>query len=88
MAAARPRIGEEEVLVQQEGVELVIALDVSESMLVEDAAPDRLGHAQSETQTLLERLRGDRVGLVLFARSAMVRSPLTTDMGALSSLVD
>ncbi|MGB6894342.1 MAG: tetratricopeptide repeat protein [Dehalococcoidia bacterium] len=88
VAAARPRIGEEEVLVQQEGVELVIALDVSESMLVEDAAPDRLGHAQSETQTLLERLRGDRVGLVLFARSAMVRSPLTTDMGALSSLVD
>ena len=88
IAAARPRIGEAEVLVQQEGVELVIALDVSESMLVEDAAPDRLRRAQSELEALLDRLRGDRVGLVLFARSAMVRSPLTTDMEALRSLVD
>jgi Ca-activated chloride channel family protein len=88
VAAARPRIGEEELLVRQEGIELVIALDVSESMLVKDATPDRLGRAQSEIQALLERLRGDRLGLVLFARNTMVRSPLTTDMGALGSLVD
>lgn len=88
LAAARPRIGHEEVLVQQEGVDLVVALDVSDSMLADDAAPSRLQRAQREIAALLERLPGDRVGLVLFAGSALVRSPLTSDMRALQSLVD
>ena len=87
LALARPRLGQQEVVVEQEGADIVIALDVSRSMLVEDVPPHRLALAQRETVALLDRLRGHRVGLVLFARGALLRSPMTTDAGSLRLLV-
>jgi Ca-activated chloride channel family protein len=87
VALAGPRLGEREVVVQQAGADVVIALDVSRSMFAGDIAPSRLALAQQETLTLLERLRGHRVGLVVFARSALIRSPLTSDRTPLQALV-
>lgn len=88
VALAGPRFGEREVVVQQAGADVVIALDVSRSMFAGDVAPSRLALAQQETLTLLDRLRGHRVGLVIFARSALVRSPLTSDRAPLRALVE
>jgi Ca-activated chloride channel family protein len=79
IALARPRIGENHVVVEQEGADVVIVLDVSRSMLATDIAPNRLDQAIEQTGALVERLRGHRVGLVIFAGTAVVRAPLTTD---------
>ncbi len=72
--------------VQRRGVDVVIAFDVSDSMLVEDAAAgeklSRLDRARREIVDLLRRLDGDRVGLVAFAGAAFVECPLTLDYGA------
>ena len=87
VAAARPQIGERDVEVQQRGVDLVIVLDVSNSMLANDAKPSRLGQAQSEIGALLDRMPGNRVGLVIFAHQPFVRSPLTADLQALHGIV-
>ncbi|MEK7692920.1 MAG: VWA domain-containing protein [Chloroflexota bacterium] len=86
-AAARPRFGSREVLVEQRGVDLAIVLDVSNSMLADDAQPTRLGQAQGEIGALLDRMQGDRVGLVIFARQPFIRSPLTADLQALQGIV-
>ena len=79
VALARPLIGEEHVVIEREGADVVIALDVSRSMLAKDVAPNRLARAVEQTSLLVERLRGHRIGLVIFAGTALVRSPLTTD---------
>ena len=83
VALARPLIGEEHIVVKQEGADVVIALDVSRSMLATDVAPNRLASAVEQTSLLVERLRGHRVGLVIFAGTSLVRSPLTTDTAPL-----
>ncbi len=87
VSLARPRVGEDEQVVPRASADVVIALDVSRSMLAADAAPSRLAVAQRSTLALLERLRGDRVGLVIFAREPLARSPLTTDTEAVGALV-
>jgi Ca-activated chloride channel family protein len=87
-AAARPQWGSRERLRQSEGSEFVIALDVSQSMQGTDVPPTRLKAAQEAIQRLVAAERGSRIGLVLFAGSAAIRSPLTTDAVALSELVD
>lgn len=87
-AAARPQIGDGESPVDQRGIELMIVLDVSNSMLSTDAPPDRLAAAQDQIIELLEESQGDRVGLVLFAGRPFVRSPLTSDLRALAGLVE
>ncbi len=70
-----------EVLSQNITADIMIVLDVSKSMLAEDAAPDRLARAKAEINELLERVDGQRVGLVVFAGRAAVKSPLTSDYG-------
>jgi Ca-activated chloride channel family protein len=85
-AAARPQFGRSETRAEQRGIDLAIVLDVSTSMLSTDAEPSRLARAQAEIDALLAELAGDRVGLVVFARQALVRSPLTTDVAALRGL--
>jgi len=60
----------------------VVALDASTSMLARDVKPSRLERAKVEVSALLDRLRGDRVGLVVFAGEAFVQCPLTTDYSA------
>jgi Ca-activated chloride channel family protein len=61
--------------------DIVVALDVSKSMLAEDAAPNRLARAKSEVSRMLDKLAGHRVGLVAFAGRGTILSPLTTDYG-------
>lgn len=87
IALARPQIGHDELVVEQAGADIVIALDVSRSMLAGDVEPNRLEAARRAASTLLDRLGGHRVGLVIFARSALLRSPLTTDLTALETLL-
>jgi Ca-activated chloride channel family protein len=88
VAAARPRAGSHETPVPARGIDVVIVLDVSQSMLADDTPPTRLGRAQLEIDALLARLSGDRVGLVIFAGSSFVRAPLTSDVRALREIVD
>lgn len=88
IAAARPQWGSRQQLRESKGVDMVIALDVSQSMQGTDAQPTRLAVAQGEIKRLITAQRGSRIGLVFFAGSAAVRSPLTSDTGALSELVD
>lgn len=82
VAAARPQWGASEVEVEQEGVDLVVALDISRSMLAEDIKPNRLDRAKLEISELVESLDGDRVGLVFFAGAAFPQCPLTVDYAA------
>jgi Ca-activated chloride channel family protein len=82
LAAARPQWGVGEVEVEQEGIDVVIALDISRSMLAEDIAPNRLARAKAELAGLIDSLEGDRVGLVFFAGAAFPQCPLTVDYAA------
>lgn len=68
----------------QKAADIMVVLDVSKSMLAEDAAPNRLRRAKSEIAELLENLSGHRIGLVGFAGRASVLCPLTTDYGFFS----
>ncbi len=88
LAAAGPRWGFSWEEVQRRGVDVVVTLDLSRSMLAEDAKPNRLVAAKREITDLLELLQGDRVGLVAFAGSAYVQCPLTLDYGAFSLFLD
>lgn len=88
LALAGPRFGAELREVKREGVDLVIALDVSASMTAEDVAPNRLDRAKNEIKKLLDELHGDRVGLVIFAGDAFIQCPLTTDYSALRLFLD
>lgn len=87
-ALAGPRYGTQLREVKREGIDLVIALDVSASMLAEDVAPNRLSRAKNELKKLLDELRGDRVGLVIFAGDAFIQCPLTSDYSALRLFLD
>jgi Ca-activated chloride channel homolog len=86
-AAARPQAGSRGVRVEERGVDLAVVLDVSNSMLADDVQPTRLGLAEAQIGALLDRMQGNRVGLVIFARQPFVRSPLTADLQALSGIV-
>lgn len=88
VALAGPRLGTELREMRREGIDLVIALDVSTSMLAEDVAPNRLARAKNEIKKLLDELNGDRVGLVIFAGDAFIQCPLTTDYSALRLFLD
>lgn len=68
--------------VQRKGVDVVIAMDVSKSMLAEDIKPNRLERARQLVYKLMEQMPNDRIGLVLFAGRAYLQMPLTTDHGA------
>ncbi len=82
LALVQPQFGTELELIHRRGVDLVIALDTSLSMLAEDIKPNRLARARFEIEGLIDRLEGDRVGLVAFAGYSQVLCPLTLDYGA------
>ena len=82
LALARPQFGTRVETVTSQGQDVMVALDVSRSMLAEDVAPNRLERARLEIMRILQRLDGDRIGLVAFAGNAFVQSPLTVDYGA------
>jgi Ca-activated chloride channel family protein len=83
IALAGPKIGTEVREVKQRGVDMLIALDVSASMNAEDVRPSRLEKAKFEINRLIERLDGDRVGLIVFTGEAFLQSPMTLDYSAL-----
>ena len=79
IALARPQWGESVQIVEREGVQIIIALDISRSMLAGDIKPSRLVRAKLEIADLLQQLQGDEVGLVLFSGTAFLQFPLTFD---------
>lgn len=79
-ALARPQLGTHEESVKSTGLDLMVVLDVSSSMETEDVVPSRLKKAKHLIKTVLDRLGGDRVGVVSFAESSSVSCPLTTDL--------
>ncbi|MEM0961249.1 MAG: VWA domain-containing protein [Bacteroidota bacterium] len=88
VALAGPRFGTAVREGRQESLDLIIALDVSDSMRAEDVAPSRLERAKLEIGRVVEARRGDRIGLVVFAGEAFLQCPLTTDRGALRLFLD
>lgn len=84
IAAARPQWGMKDETVYQRGRDLLIALDVSRSMLARDVHPSRLGRAKADLQDLVKQLKGDRVGLLAFRGHPLLLCPLTTDYGFLA----
>ncbi|RJQ09792.1 MAG: VWA domain-containing protein [Dehalococcoidia bacterium] len=87
LASARPRWGLQEAPLEQRGVDVVIVLDISRSMLAQDVVPSRAQASAAAVGELLTHLQGNRVGLVTFAGSSFPRSPLTLDIEAVRTLV-
>ena len=79
VALARPRYGKGKTTVTTRGVEMVVALDISNSMLVDDIKPNRLEKAKRLIKRLAEQLKGNKVALVVFAGDAYVQLPITDD---------
>jgi Ca-activated chloride channel family protein len=82
LAAANPQVGTKMEEVKQSGIDVFILLDVSNSMRAEDIKPNRLERAKYQISDLISKLRGDRIGLIIFAGEAYVQIPLTTDYSA------
>ena len=88
LALIGPQWGEEKQKLKREGVDIVFAVDVSNSMNAEDIAPSRLEKAQNFIEAFINESRGDRIGLVIFAGKAFSVSPLTGDYTAINSYID
>lgn len=82
LCMANLQTGSKMVEVKREGADIMICLDVSNSMLAEDLKPNRLQQAKFALEKLLDKLEGDRIGLIVFAGDAYVQLPITTDYGA------
>lgn len=87
VAAAQPRWGTTRSAIPRTGADLVIVLDISRSMGARDVAPTRLEASKTALRATLDRLGGDRVGLVVFGGSGRLRFPLTTDFGAAAQVI-
>ena len=81
-ALVNPKIGTKLETVKREGVDVVFALDVSKSMLVEDIAPNRLEKSKQLVSQIINSLAGDRVGIIGYAGSAFPQVPITTDFSS------
>ena len=88
LALIGPKIGHKLMEVKRKGVDIIIAFDTSISMNAEDVKPNRLLRAKYETGKFINRLRGDRVGLVAFAGISYLQCPLTLDYSAAKLFLD
>ncbi len=91
VALTRPQWGERSVEAKREGVDIIVAIDTSLSMLAQDVKPNRLSKAKREVSFLIENVQGDRLGLVAFAGQAFIQVPLSTDRAVtkmMLSLID
>jgi Ca-activated chloride channel homolog len=79
IALARPQFGSKLEEVKREGIEMIIALDISRSMLAEDIKPNRLERAKQAITTLVNKMRDDKIGMIVFAGDAYTQLPITTD---------
>ena len=84
----RPQYGVIFEQVERKGQDIYIALDLSNSMRANDISPSRLEHAKREILSLIDDLKGDRIGLIAFAGDAFIQCPLTTDYSALKMFLD
>lgn len=82
LGIANPQIGTKMEEVKREGVDIIIALDVSNSMKAEDIKPNRLESAKQEITHMLDKFQNDRLGLIVFAGDSYLQLPLTTDYSA------
>jgi len=82
LGVANPQIGTKLEEVKREGVDVMIALDVSNSMKAEDIKPNRLESAKQEISRLIDKLQNDRIGIIVFAGDSYLQLPLTTDYSA------
>lgn len=87
VALARPQWGSTTQVVRQEGVQIMVVLDISASMLAQDVAPDRLTRAKQAIDELLRSLNGDQIGLVLFSGASFIQFPLTSDYATARSFL-
>lgn len=88
VALARPQLGIGVIEVKSQGFEIMLLVDVSNSMLADDVKPSRLEMAKKDLEKLVDLLPGNRIGLVGFAGSAALMSPLTNDPSALKMYID
>ena len=79
VALARPQFGSKKETITRQGIEAVIALDISNSMMAEDIAPNRLEKAKKIISRLIDKFENDKVGLIVFAGDAFVQLPITND---------
>ena len=82
IACANPQIGTRLEEVKREGVDIIIALDVSNSMKAQDIKPNRLERSKQEISRLIDQLQNDRIGMIVFAGQAYVQLPITSDYAA------
>lgn len=87
VASARPQSAESETRTETEGIDIVLAVDISGSMLARDFQPDRLTAAKEVAAQFVANRQGDRIGLVVFAGEAFTQTPLTTDESSLQTLL-
>lgn len=85
---ANPQLGLKQEEVKREGADIMIALDVSNSMMAEDLSPNRLEKAKQAIEKLIDKLKGDRLGMIVFAGDAFVQLPITTDYSAAKLFLD
>lgn len=88
LALARLQFGTHLELLKREGIDIIVTLDVSNSMLAQDMKPNRLTKAKQEILGIIDRLEGDRIGLVSFAGEAFAQCPLTLDYAAARFLLN
>ncbi len=87
VALARPQSVEQHASTSAEGIDIVLSIDVSGSMLARDFKPDRITAAKEVAGSFIADRYGDRIGLVVFAGESFTQSPLTTDQGTLQTLL-
>lgn len=88
IALARPQLGAKTEQVKSEGIEIIFAIDVSESMMAEDVKPNRLEQVKAEMSRLIDLMPGNKIGIVAFAGSANLLSPITNDPSALKMYLE
>jgi Ca-activated chloride channel family protein len=88
LALMRPQWGFEWQEVKRSGLDILIAIDTSNSMLAEDVKPNRLERSKLAVKDLIKKLRGDRIGLIAFAGSSFLQCPLTVDYGGFMLSLD
>lgn len=88
LAFVNPQVEGNKTKINQRGLDVTIAVDVSNSMYARDVAPDRMGKARRMATALLESLKGNRIALAFFAGEPFLQIPLTTDYGALQIAMD
>jgi len=88
VALMRPQWGVEQVELKERGIDIMVLLDCSRSMLAQDVKPNRLERAKTDLRDFVSALKGDRIGLLVFAGAAQVLCPLTFDYGFFLTLLE